>query len=149
MSSVFSRTIKPQLTERFIDRGTLRIEWHDFAWYGGESRAAANAARCAGEQGQFWEYHDMLFDRQRGTNQGAFNDNALKDFGGILGLEREPFEQCVNENRYAGAIDADMADVRRLGLNGTPSFIIGDRRIVGAQPFEVFEQAILAELQAG
>jgi protein-disulfide isomerase len=144
---VFARSIKPELQERFIDTGIVRIVWHDFAWYGDESRRAANAARCAGDQGQFWEYHDVLFDNQRGTNSGTFSRDNLKRFGEAMGLEPEAFGTCVDNDTYAGAIDTDMRAVRRLGLNGTPSFTIGDQRIVGAQPVEVFEQAIAAELR--
>ena len=144
---VFSRSIKPEIQERFIDTGIARLVWHDFAWYGQESRDAANAARCAGDQGQFWEYHDLLFQSQRGENLGAFARNNLLSFGTSLGLEPVAFESCVNSNAYSDAIAADMSRVRRLGLNGTPSFIIGDQRVVGAQPVEVFEQAILRELQ--
>jgi protein-disulfide isomerase len=144
---VFSRSIKPAIQERFIDTGIARLVWHDFAWHGAESDAAANAARCAGDQDRFWEYHDVLFERQGGDNQGAFSNDNLKRFGGIVGLEPEAFESCVDGNTYRGAIAADMSRVRRLGLNGTPSFIIGDQRVIGAQPVEVFEQAILTELQ--
>lgn len=143
---VFSRTIKPELQEKYLETGLARLVWHDFAWYGQESDAAANAARCAGEQDRFWEYHDLLFVNQRGTNQGHFSDGNLKAFGEQLGLDAEPFHACVDSNRYRDAIAADMARVRRLGLNGTPSFIIGEQRIIGAQPVEVFEQAIEAEL---
>ena len=88
---VFARSIKPQLQERYIDTGIARLVWHDFAWYGDESRHAANAARCAGEQGQFWEYHDLLFDNQRGTNTGNFSRDNLKRYGNALGLEPEAF----------------------------------------------------------
>lgn len=144
---VFARSIKPELQERFIDTGVARLVWHDFAWYGDESRHAANAARCAGDQGQFWDYHDLLFDNQRGTNAGSFSRDNLKRFGEALGLEAEPFERCIDDDTHAGAIEADMQQVRRLGLNGTPSFTIGDQRIVGAQPIEVFERAIAAELR--
>lgn len=144
---VFTRTVKPELKEKYLDTGIARLVWHDFAWYGEESRRAANAARCAGDQGQFWEYHDLLFERQLGTNQGAFSDDNLRSFGTLLGLEPDAFETCMDENRYIAAVDADMSRVRRLGFNGTPSFVIGDQRIVGAQPFEVFERAIQAELQ--
>jgi len=144
---VFSRSIKPELKEKYIDTGLARLVWHDFAWYGDESRIAANAARCAGDQGQFWEFHDLLFERQLGTNQGTFSRDNIKRLGVALALEPEAFESCVDGNTYAGALDADMRRVRRLGLNGTPSFIIGERRVIGAQPVEVFEEAILAELQ--
>lgn len=149
---VFSRNIKPELKAKYLDTGIARLVWHDFAWYGRESNAAANAARCAGEQDKFWEFHDVLFVNQRGENTGAFSDDNLRFFGEQLGLETEPFNQCLSDNRYRDAIDADGARVRRLGLNGTPSFIIGDpnsdrsQRIVGAQPIEVFEQAIEAAL---
>ena len=129
---VFARTIKPQLQERFIETGIARLVWHDFAWYGDESDLAANAARCAGDQGQFWDYHDLLFDRQSGTNNGTFSRDNLVRLGSILGLEARPFESCVDGNTYRAAIAADMNRVRQLGLNGTPSFTIGDQRIVGA-----------------
>lgn len=144
---VFSRSIKPELKERYIDTGIARLVWHDFAWYGDESRVAANAARCAAEQGQFWEYHDLLFERQQGTNQGTFSRDNLKRFGALLGLEAESFDACVDSTTYYAAIDADMRRVRDLGLNGTPSFIIGEQRVIGAQPIEVFEQAIAIEQQ--
>lgn len=145
---VFARSIKPEIQERFIDTGIARLVWHDFAWHGPESQTSANAARCAGDQGRFWEMHDMLFDRFSGENNGTFSNENLKRYGGILGLEPEAFETCVDGNVYRDAIAADMNRVRRLGLNGTPSFTIGDQRIVGAQPVEVFEQAILAEIEA-
>ena len=144
---VFARNIKPELQERFIDTGVARLVWHDFAWHGDESRTSANAARCAGDQGQFWEFHDLLFERFSGENNGTFSNENLKRFGAQIGLEPEAFGSCVDGNTYGSAIDADMSRVRRLGLNGTPSFTIGDQRIVGAQPIEVFEQAIAAELQ--
>jgi len=144
---VFSRSIKPELQEKYIDTGLARLVWHDFAWYGDESRIAANAARCAADQDQFWEFHDLLFERQLGTNQGTFSRDNIKRLGVALALEPEAFESCVDANAYAGAIDADMRRVRRLGLNGTPSFIIGEQRVIGAQLFEVFEEAILAELR--
>jgi protein-disulfide isomerase len=145
---VFARSIKPEIQERFIDTGIARLVWHDFAWHGPESQTAANAARCAGDQGQFWEMHDMLFERFSGENNGTFANENLKRYGGILGLEPEAFGSCIDGNTYRDAIAADMNRVRRLGLNGTPSFMVGDQRIVGAQPVEVFEQAILAQLQA-
>ena len=145
---VFARNIKPEIQERFIDTGIARLVWHDFAWHGPESLTSANAARCAGDQGRFWEYHDTLFQLFSGENNGTFSNENLKSYGDALGLESETFHDCVDSDTYGSAIAADMGRVRRLGLNGTPSFIIGDQRIVGAQPVEVFEQAIAAELAA-
>jgi protein-disulfide isomerase len=142
----FARTVEPQIRAVYIDTGRVRLAWHDFAWIGQESRTAANAARCAGDQGQFWEYHDLLYQNQAGENGGAFSTGNLKGFGDTLGLEPTAFGACVDADRYGSAVQADFAKVRKNGFNGTPTFVIGDQRIVGAQPFEVFAAAIDAAL---
>ena len=126
--------------------GKARLVWHDCAWIGAESRDAANAARCAGDQGKFWEYHDLLYANQAGENAGAFSKDRLKAFGDQLGLEPTAFHACLDSGKYRDAVQADFADVRQKGFNGTPTFVIGNQRIVGAQPFEVFAAAIDAAL---
>ncbi len=145
----FARQIEPQIRAAYIDTGIARLEWHDFAWIGRESRDAANAARCAGDQGRFWEYHDVLYRSQAGENQGAFSKERLKDLGERLDLEPVAFVACVDGDSHADAVARDMADVRDRGFNATPTFLVGDQRIVGAQPFEVFQAAIEAQLGGG
>ncbi len=142
----FARSIEPQVRAAYIETGKARLVWHDFAWIGAESRDAANAARCAGDQGKFWDYHDLLYANQSGENAGAFSKDRLKGFGDALGLEPTAFRACVDADRYGAAVQADFAEVRRKGFNGTPTFVIGNQRIVGAQPFEVFAAAIDAAL---
>ena len=142
----FARTIEPQVRASYIESGKARLIWHDFAWIGAESRDAANAARCAGDQGKFWEYHDLLYANQSGENAGAFSKDRLKGFGASLGLEATTFHACVDAGTYAAAVQADFDDVRDKGFNGTPTFVIGNQTIVGAQPFEVFAAAIDAAL---
>ncbi len=145
----FFRGIEPRIREIYVDTGRARIEWHDFAWIGPESRDAANAARCAQAQDRFWDFHDLLYERQAGENLGAFSKARLKAFGRELGLDTAAFDACVDSGTYAGTVTADFGDVRGLGMTGTPTFMIGSRRIVGAQPFEVFAAAIDAELAGG
>lgn len=142
----FARSIEPRIRAAYIDTGIARLVWHDFAWIGQESRDAANAARCADDQGKFWEYHDVLYQNQAGENAGAFARERLKSFGDGLGLEPTAFHACVDAETYANAVQADFADVRGKGFNGTPTFVIGDQRIVGAQAFEVFAAAIDAAI---
>ena len=142
----FFRAIEPQIRAAYFDTGIARLEWHDFAWIGQESRDAANAARCAGDQGKFWDFHDLLYRSQSGENQGAFAKERLKGMGAQLGLEPVAFNACVDGNGHANAVQSDFADVRAQGLNSTPTFLVGNQRIVGAQPFEVFQAAISAEL---
>ena len=145
----FFRAIEPQIRDAYIETGKARLEWHDFAWIGPESRDAANAARCAQAQDRFWDYHDLLYAMQAGENTGAFSKERLKAFGRDLGLDPVTFDACVDNNTYAGAVQADFGQVRSLGFTGTPTFVIGSRRVVGAQPFEVFAAAIEAELAGG
>lgn len=142
----FFRAIEPRIREAYIATGKARLEWHDFAWIGPESRDAANAARCAQIQNRFWEYHDLLYSRQAGENSGAFSRARLKSFGRELGLDGDAFAACVDGGTHAGSVQADFGEVRSLGLTGTPTFLIGARRVVGAQAFEVFAAAIEAEL---
>lgn len=142
----WAKSVEPQIKERYIDTGKVRLEWHDMAWIGDESRDAANAARCAADQGKFWEYHDLLFEAQAGQNSGAFSRDKLTALGARLGLDGATFGACVDANRHADAIQADLATANRLGITGTPAFFIGDRRIEGAQPFETFQAAIDAAL---
>lgn len=133
----FARQVEPELISRYVDTGKVRIEWHDFAWYGPESNWAANAARCAGDQGKFWDYHDYLYDHQGGQNRGAFAKSILKGFGRAIGLDAATFEACVDQDTHLGAVRADMARSRSLGLAGTPSFFVNGRQ-VSASPREVF-----------
>ncbi len=133
----FARQVMPELNRRYIDTGRVRLEWHDFAWYGPESDWAANAARCAGDQGKFWEYHDYLFDHQSGQNQGAFAKSHLKQFGRAVGLESATFDACVDQDAHLGAVRADEERVRELGLVGTPSFFVNGRQ-VPASPQQIF-----------
>ncbi|MDP3785182.1 MAG: thioredoxin domain-containing protein [bacterium] len=83
----FFKTTEQQLKETYLKSGKTAFVWRDFAFLGEESFRAAEAARCAGEQGKFWEYHDYLFNNQRGENAGAFSDRSLKSFAATLGLD--------------------------------------------------------------
>jgi protein-disulfide isomerase len=71
----------------YVKDGSVKLVYRDFPFLGSESYKAAEAARCAAEQGKFWEYHDYLYSHQMGENQGAFSDTNLKSFAGTLKLK--------------------------------------------------------------
>jgi protein-disulfide isomerase len=102
---------------------------------------AAEAARCAGEQGKFWEYHDILFDGQSQTTTADF-----KRFGDQLKLDPKAFAACLESGRYRAAVQSDIEDGMRLGITGTPTFFINGRALVGNQPVDNFKKIIDAEL---
>ena len=139
---------RSELIRRYIDTGKARLVWKNFAWIGDESKRAAQAAACAGDQGKFWEYHDYLYAHQRGENTGYLTNANLKTFASALSLDRTPFDVCLDSGRYKAVVDNDGSEVRRLGLTGTPTFVINGTRVVGAQPFSVFAAVIDQKLGA-
>jgi protein-disulfide isomerase len=116
----------------------LRIEWRDFPYREQESVNAAVAARAAQGQGKFWEYHDLLYEEQ----SSGFSDENLIALAKKAGLDVQRFEIDYKSARYAGLVQADFEKGQSIGVNGTPTFFINDRVLVGLQPLEVLEGAI-------
>jgi protein-disulfide isomerase len=100
---------------------------------------AAEAAECAGEQGHYWEYHDKLFGNSEWQDQGKA---AFLTYAEELGLDIESFTQCIDDRKYKSKVDNDLKEGLKLGVRGTPAFIINGKLISGAQPFSVFKQEI-------
>ena len=119
--------------------------WH-FAFLGQESAWAAEASECAADQDAFWEYHDLIFERHAGENQGAFSKENLKLMAIDLGLDSAAFDECLDSGKYTQQVQMDAQTARQLGVSSTPAFVINGVAVMGAQPFTVFEQAIEAEL---
>ncbi len=113
---------------------------------GQESIWAAEASECADEQGAFWAYHDLLFERQSGENEGAFNKDKLKGFATELKLDAKAFATCLDSDKYADIITKETQAAQSLGVQSTPSFIVNDKPLVGAQSFQAFQQLIEADL---
>ena len=135
------------MIERYVENGTLRFEWRDFAYLGQESRTAAQAARAAQYQGKFWEYHDSLYQNQGSINGGTFSDEKLIELAGEVGLDTESFESDLTSGRFEPVVQRDLREAQDTGIQGTPSFTVNGQRLVGPQPLEAFEQAIEEELQ--
>jgi protein-disulfide isomerase len=125
----------------------VRIGYQHFAFLGDESFWAAEASECAADQDKFWEYHDYLFINQNGENQGAFVKDNLKRFAADLGLDTALFNTCLDSGKYAEAIQTQTAASQSLGVRSTPAFVINGQPLVGAQPFDVFQQYIEAQLK--
>jgi protein-disulfide isomerase len=105
------------------------------------ARQAAEAGRCAGEQGKFWEYHDKLY-----VDSPKLSTEDLKSAAKDVGLNPQSFEQCLTSGKYRAAVQKDINDAAQLGLSGTPAFFINGREISGAQPLEAFSAIIDEEL---
>jgi protein-disulfide isomerase len=106
------------------------------------AKPAAAAALAANEQGKFWEYHDKLF-----ANQRALDRASLEKYAQELGLNMGQFKTALDSGKFDAQVTADMNEATRVGVNGTPSFFINGRSIVGAQPVEAFKRIIDEELK--
>ena len=144
----FASGPEKQLEEAYAGTGQVRFEYNNFAFIGNESRQAAEAAKCAGEQGQFWQYHDTLFLNQNGENQGAFRNDALVAFADALGLDVSAFEDCLSSNRFANDVQAETNAGRAQGVQSTPTLFVNGEKVEGAVPFSQLQariESILAQ----
>jgi protein-disulfide isomerase len=106
-----------------------------------QARKAHEAARCANEEGKFWQYHDKLY-----ANAPKASPEDLKSYAKAVGLNVETFERCIEGEKYKTAVQKDIDEGNRLGVNGTPAFFINGRLISGAQSLEGFARIIDDEL---
>jgi protein-disulfide isomerase len=140
-----------RLKREYIDTGKVRFVTRDFPLdFHPNARPAALAVRCAGEQGKFWEMRHVVT-----MNASTLGPMTYDRLAGELGLDAGRFTACVAAARYQADIDRDVAEATRVGVSGTPSFVLGattpgsaveGQKIVGAHPFPVFEARIKALL---
>ena len=121
----------------------VRIVWKDFPLTAIHPQAfgAAQAGRCAQEQGRFWELHDLLF-----ANQQALQPESLKTHAVAAGLDAAAFDTCLDSGKHADAVQAQMDMATALGVVSTPTVFVNGRLVSGAQPYDVFAKIIDEEL---
>lgn len=147
-SRYVSQTL-PQIMAQYVDSGKVRYEFRDFPLTSihPQAQLAAEAARCAGAQGNYWGMHDQLFVRQQlWQGDDAAARTTFSTIARELSLDSGAFNTCLLEAHYAPVVQQHLAEGQQLGVTGTPSFIIGEQFLAGAQPFEVFQQVIEQEL---
>ena len=123
--------------------GKVRLVHRDFPLESlhSQARQAAEAARCAYEQGKFWEYHDKLY-----ANSPKASADDLKNYAKEVGLNVDSFDRCLVSGKYKAVVQQDLKEGTQLGLSGTPTFFINGREISGNQPLTAFEAMIDEEL---
>ncbi len=138
----YARKTHPVLVEKFVKKGILRIEWRDFPYLGEESGRAAKAARAAGRQGKFWEYHDALYHDQPSVNSGTWTEDSLVTVARDLGLDTERFRRDMHSTAIAKAIQRDFTEGQSIGVTGTPAALINGVPVLGALPTSTFADQI-------
>lgn len=149
----FYHDTEPDIVKNYVNAGKVRIIFKDFTIIGQDSVNAAHASHCAQEQGKFWEYHDTLYNNWNGENTGWASSNNLLAFAKQVGLDQTKFNQCMTDSKYISTVQGSLSNAKDLGLTGTPDFFImapdhSITKIVGAQPFEVFDNLFKSKLKS-
>ena len=143
-----ARGLEKELIENFVNTGQARLVYNHFLIVrGDESRWAAEASECANEQGQFWNYHNMLFENQQGENRGAFAERRLKAFAEALGLDTAAFNACYDSGRYADVVQADHNLGVSRGIRSTPTVYINGFAMQDPFDFSEYQRVIGAQIQ--
>ncbi|MBI5452766.1 DsbA family protein [Candidatus Gottesmanbacteria bacterium] len=132
----------PSLIKDYVDTNKIRFVWKDYPFLGQESIWAGAGARCAADQGKFWEYHDFLFSHQSGENQGAFSKDNLKKFAVTLGLKTADFNNCIDSGKYESKMQAAQTYGQSVGVSGTPATFINGQMLSGAVPYSQIKPLI-------
>lgn len=144
---VFDRDTLPRIVSDYVDQGLVRFEWRDLPVLGEQSLAAAVAARAAGEQGMFWEYHTALFAAAPERGHPELPAETLIAFARQVGVQNmDRFAKDLHDAELIERVRADAREATTSGITGTPAFLINNIPLAGAQPLDVFLQIIDSEL---
>ena len=142
----------PQIEQEYVDQGLVKIEFRYFPFLGQESWGAAQAAEAAAEQGKFWEYYAALYNAQGRENSGTFSYEKLLELARDIGLDVEQFDATLASNVNLEVVQADADAARDRGVNSTPTFFVGDEKVVGLRGDDLrhaIEQALADTNQGG
>ncbi|NLS08470.1 thioredoxin domain-containing protein [Nesterenkonia sp. MY13] len=137
----WSEDTLPSMME-YVEAGDMRIEWRDLNVFGPASTQAARAVYAAALQGEFWDYHHHLFANGEILSEDQLSPESMTDLAAEIGLDTEQFAQDMNSEEVEEQVDDNAELGYSIGAYSTPTFIIGGAPMVGAQPTEVFIQAV-------
>ena len=141
----------PEIQKKYIDTGMMRFASRDLPLdFHKNAFGAANAARCAGEQGKFWNLRNVMIN-----NAASLGIPAILGYAGEVKLDLAAFRPCLDTLRHKPQIEADLREAEAMGLDATPSFLLGwstpagvdGKFLVGAHPLGTFERAIQELMQ--
>jgi protein-disulfide isomerase len=140
----------PTILQEYIDAGKARLLFRDFPLsFHQNADNAAVAARCAAEQGVYWEMHDRLFANQAQWSELADPSAIFGGYAEQLGIDPALFGECLSSGNFDQAIAEDTNAGIAAGVSGTPSFVINGQLLVGAQPVQQFRAALETVLAGG
>jgi protein-disulfide isomerase len=144
----FATVTEPDVRERLVNTGQARFRIFPFQVTQAHqnSVAAALAAECAADQNKFWEMHDKIFAGQADWSSmyspGRDPQPILEGYAKSLGLDMAAYNACFSERRHLNKIAANTEEAMRQKVQSTPTIIIGDKMMAGAQAYDVIKAAV-------
>ena len=135
----------PNIIKDYVDSGKAELFFRDYPAHQ-DSNTMHNAARCANEQGKFWEIHDKLFALQDEGGVGTDASAKMNELAANLGLDTEKFSACLTAKKYDTKVQGDLQAAQALGVQGTPHVFINSQSVSGADTYASFKKLIDAEL---
>lgn len=142
----FHVTTFPELKKNYIDTGKIRFYSRDLPLdFHANAMRAAQAARCAADQGKFWQLRDVM-----GANPDKLDLDHILAFAKDLKLDVPTLKSCVDSNKYKESVQSDVMQAMQIGASGTPAFVVGKSTddgvdgeiMVGALPYQMFDEKL-------
>lgn len=148
----FALMVEPQIKVRLVETGRAKFVQYDFVTGSfPHSFLAARAARCAGDQGLYNQYHDILFRNQDEWSYETEASGSFSEYAEEIGLDEDEFDACLHSDRHAEVVTANLQLARGLLIRGTPSVVLrapGRLQRIGSNAFAEIER-LVTEIEAG
>ncbi|HRN96600.1 MAG TPA: thioredoxin domain-containing protein [Candidatus Levybacteria bacterium] len=140
-----------QIKKDYVDTGKVAIYFRHYPLsFHAAAQKSGEALECANDQDNFWQLHDLMFDKQQALDPSGgtvdYTTDDIKTWASELGIDMGSFNQCLDSGKYADKVASDTADGTAAGVSGTPAFFVNGTPLVGAQPYESFKAIIDQEL---
>ncbi|NJP04244.1 MAG: DsbA family protein [Chloroflexaceae bacterium] len=134
-----------ELVDNYVNTGKVHFIFHDFPLpYHQATPLALQASRCAGEQGKFWEMHDLLFQRQAEWSRGNTAER-LMNYAAQIELDGEAFQSCFSSGKYAPYVDAAHQAASAANIPATPTFVVNGQQVNASQLLPAIDAALAGQ----
>jgi protein-disulfide isomerase len=141
----FATRLEGTLNKAYIESGKVQLIYHEFPLpQHANAVKSAEAARCAGDQGKFWQMHDLLFSRQNEWENAGNPTRLFGNYATALGLNQQAFSSCLATGTYTKAVTEAGTVAQTAGIQQTPTFVVGGKQVFAND----LQAAIDAALQA-
>ena len=131
-----------KIMDDYVKTGKVKYALFDLPLpFHANAKTAALTALCAGDQGKYWEMHEKLFSTQEAWSSGD-PKTKFQAYAKEIGLNTSKYDKCVTDGQFNQAIEDSTALAQKMGANGTPTFYINGKQLVGAQPYSEFQKVI-------